>query len=785
MHSGAIIGVGPGGQRGSEGPMRGAMTVDAELFGDALPTYFTRFIGRERECAELAELLRSPGVVTVCGVGGAGKTRLAVEVVRQLRADADLRVCWVPLATTLDSAGVVPAVAHGLGLSGIGGGPGGQLAAALGSEPTVLVLDNCEHVAAGCWALLGQLVADRVDLRVITTSRVPIGLSCERIYGVPALDSTTGEGGEPTDALALFVDRAAGIASGYALTELNRPVLTEICRALQGSPLAIELAASWIHVLSPRDLLTSLARVGPLVGSDSAGFVEERHRSVEAVLDSSWRWLGETDRAVIEALGVFVGGFTREAAEAVAGADLGTLSRLSQLALIQRLPDPYGGSRYQVHELVRNYALGRLELSDQVRQRHRLFFLDLVDTTGATRNSPIEPKWSDPVIADLANIDAALVLALDRGDAESAQRLAVGLDHFFLFCLHSFEHRVGRLEAALALSGPPDSPDAAHARAQALDHLGRREFVTDPARSMSRFREARRLFERVGDAAGVASSIRCRGVARLLLGDNNGCRRDCLDSLARCRACGDDEGAAWCLEILGEAAMLAGDLLEATARFGEAAADFVRRDNLSGACYVETELALARQLRGEWRESVTACTRALDLHRRAHLVASSADLLEVVARLCAELERWTPAAELYGAAASWHSEYDTVSWFPFVFRFSLAGEVRRQLGEPAWLEAYESGRALAPDHAMRLAGEQLSEISSHLGVSSARLSLRETEVLRLVAAGFTDLEIARQLVLSPRTIHAHLRSIYRKMGVGSRTAAVVAAADLVMPPASR
>ena len=332
----------------------------------------------------------------------------------------------------------------------------------------------------------------------------------------------------------------------------------------------------------------------------------------------------------------------------------GTLSRLSQLALIQRLPDPYGGSRYQVHELVRNYALGRLELTDRVRQRHLRFFLDLVDTTGAARNTPVTPKWSDPVIADLANIDAALVWALDRGDAESAQRLAVGLDHFWLFCLHSFEHRVGRLEAALALSGP-DSSDAAHARAQALADLGRREFVTDPARSMSRFREARRLFERVGDAAGVATSIRERGNSRLLLGDHDGCRRDCVDSLARCRACGDDEGAAWCLETIGEAAMLAGDLLEATARLAEAAADFARRDVPLGACYAEIELALAHQLRGEWRESVDACSRALDYQLRARLLATSADLLEVVARLCAELGRWTPAAELYGAAASWHS----------------------------------------------------------------------------------------------------------------------------------
>jgi DNA-binding CsgD family transcriptional regulator len=258
-----------------------------------------------------------------------------------------------------------------------------------------------------------------------------------------------------------------------------------------------------------------------------------------------------------------------------------------------------------------------------------------------------------------------------------------------------------------------------------------------------------------------------------------------VDSLARYRACGNDEGATWCLETIGGAAMLAGDLLEATARLAKAAAEFARLDVPLGAGYAETELALAHQLRAEWRESVAAWTRALDLHRRARLLAISADVLEVVARLCAELGRWTPAAELYGAAASWHSEYDTVTYFPLVSRFSLAGEVRRQLGEPAWLEAYESGRALAPDHATRLAEEQLSELSSHLGVSSMKLSLRETEVLRLVAAGFTDLEIARQLVLSPRTINAHLRSIYRKMGVGSRTAAVVAAADLVMPPASR
>ena len=373
------------------------MAVDAELFGDALPTYFTRFIGRERECAELADLLRSPGVVTVCGVGGAGKTRLAVQVARQLRADTDLRVCWVPLATTLDSAGVVPAVAHGLGLSGIGGGhwrsAGCGTRLRTGRASAGQLRTRGGRVSDAAWSARGRLCRSAGDHHQPGAARTFLraDLRCSR------LGLATDEGGEPTDAMALFVDRAAGVASGYALTELNRPVLAEICRTLQGSPLAIELAASWIRVLSPRDLLASLVLAstpwsGPIRRSSSRSGIAAS-RLCWTALGAGW---ASSDRAVIEALGVFVGGFTSEAAEAVADADLGTLSRLSQLALIQRLPDPYGGSRYQVHELVRNYALGRLELTDRVRQRHLRLFLDLVDTTGAAARYHVAPNGPIP-----------------------------------------------------------------------------------------------------------------------------------------------------------------------------------------------------------------------------------------------------------------------------------------------------------------------------------------------------------------------------------------------------
>jgi DNA-binding CsgD family transcriptional regulator len=457
---------------------------------------------------------------------------------------------------------------------------------------------------------------------------------------------------------------------------------------------------------------------------------------------------------------------------------------LSQLALIQRLPDPYGGSRYQVHELVRSYALGRLERLDDIRERHCHYFLGLVDTLGIWSNTPVEARWSDAIAADLANIDAALVYALDREDAEQAQRLAVALDHFWPFCVPSQEHRLSRLEAALALPGPPASESAIRARAQALLIVGRRVVVTDPAASHPGYREAAQLFRKVDDAAGLAAAIRDRGNARMLQGDYLGSRRDCLDSLVRCRACGDHHGAAWCLETIGWAAVLSGDPAEAITRLTAAAASFGASEAPFGACHCEIQLALAHQLRGEWIESVDACLRALNLQRAHRLMATWADLIEVVARLCVEQRRWTVAAQLYGAAAGWHGDYDRLSWFPTVARFSLSSQARTRLGDHDWTEAYEGGRRVDPDRANQIAEELLIDLRRQLEVGSAGLSPREIEVLRLVAAGLTDGEIAERLVLSPRTVHAHLRSIYQKLGVSSRTAAIRAAAGIVMPPRS-
>ena len=229
---------------------------------------------------------------------------------------------------------------------------------------------------------------------VLATSRVPLELSVEEVFAIPPLGGGTLPS-DPfeSDATALFLDRARSVAGAYALTEHNAKSLGEICDVLHGLPLAIELAASWIPVLSPLDLLEHLREANTALASDSA-LVEERHRSLAVILDSSWGWLSARERTVLSALAIFVGGFAREAAEAVADADLAVLAALVERSLIQRLPDARGGSRYHVHELVRNYALSRSEDARSLRARHFTFFLALVESLETSWNTPVEPLWS-------------------------------------------------------------------------------------------------------------------------------------------------------------------------------------------------------------------------------------------------------------------------------------------------------------------------------------------------------------------------------------------------------
>jgi predicted ATPase len=474
-----------------------------------------------------------PGrLVTVCGVGGAGKTRLAIEVAKRSRDRSGSienggEVYWVPLGAVVDPTEVPMAVANGIGLTGpLGDQPLAPVVRALTDRQALVVLDNCEQVCGACQELLASLLAACPTVTVLAISRVPLELPAEEVFAIPPMGGA-GLPSDPfeSDATALFLDRTTSIAGAYALTEHNAKTLGEICDVLHGLPHAIELAASWIPVLSPRDLLDHLRQGEPALASDTA-LVEERHRSLAVILDSSWRWLSATERTVPSALAIFVGGFTREAAEAVGGASLGGLAALAERSLIHRLPDARGGSRYQVHELVRNYALRHVENDGPMRARHFTYFLELVESLKTSWNTSVEPLWSNPIGADLANVNAAMIWALDRRDAEGALRMADGLYRFWAFSFPPPAARRAWLEAALGLPWSPSSVMGIRARANAYHRSGLMKSPSDPVAAQGLHQQGLMLFEQIGDDAGAAACIRDHCATNLLVGDVETGRRE-------------------------------------------------------------------------------------------------------------------------------------------------------------------------------------------------------------------------------------------------------------------
>ena len=753
------------------------MTVDQELYADRLPTYLTRFVGRERELEELIKL-STHRLLTICGVGGLGKTRLAIELAKRLR-DGPISglgyedVYWVPLGPVANAVDVPAEVAASLGLS-VGSGANALLAVinALRGRRVLVVLDNCEHVASACAEVAAQLLRDCPSAGVLTTSQIALGLSDEQMYAVPPMTD---------EAVDLFVDRAVSTAPSYALTETNADPIGQICDRLEGLPLAIELAASWVRVVSPRDLLSCLSES---IDTESSGAaVETRHRSMHRVLDSTWQWLSETDRSVATALGAFRGGFTREAAQTVTGASLSTLATLTERALIQRLPDTLGGSRYHLHELVRTYAVERLqasglEVADAVRARHFDYYQAMAESFDTPEHTVIEPTLDGPLAAEQSNLDAAMTWALDRGDAERALMMLEAMQSFWIYSVPRITNRIAHLNQALSLPWTDSRPTGVQARAKALNRLGHIEVDIDPAQAEQRFRAANELFRQVDDGVGLAACARAIGWARHSAGDFPASAHYLQQGLALARAVGDLQGEAWSHASLGVLVASTGDLGVARQHFDRSVILFERNHAHFGIYRSKIGLAEAFQVQGQWLMSLDELDQALALQRAHQFTTDGAELLECLALTAGTLRRIEPAATLAGAGATWRSSYDEpVHTHHHEVHRQLAS-FRARAGAEVWDIAQAEGGRMTRAAAEQYAYGVIRDLQKSLSERAVGLTEREVEVLRLVADGLGNPAIADRLVLSQRTVHAHLRSIFAKLEVTSRTAAAHEAARL-------
>jgi non-specific serine/threonine protein kinase len=643
-------------------PGETALAGAAQSPRHGLPAPLTSFVGRESELRECRELLRRTRLLTLLGPGGCGKTRLAIRVAEESLGEFAGRVWFVDLASTSEPARVPQRVADAVGVRDPGTEPlAHALAARLGEHPALLVLDNCEPVLEACSGLIEELLRLAEPLRVIATSREVTGLAGEMGYPVAPL-AVPPDGAADLEALGaieavrLFVERARLVAPGFALRPDNATAVSEICRRLDGIPLAIELAAARARVLSVEEIRTRLKdRFRLLTGGRSV--VSARHQTLRGAIQWSYDHLPEDEQRLFRALAVFAGGWTLAGAVAVNGGTPGefeTLDRLARLAeqsLLQARIGPAGRTRYRFLETIREFALERLAEAGEeeaIRGRHLDYCEAFVAEPTMGSAGEREAQW----LARMAEEHDDLLAALSWCDrvpngATRALRMTSALTRFWLVRAE-FGTARRMLERALARSAPLGE---SRERADALRAAG------DFAQRQCDFAVARELLDRalaeyrtLGDRAGVARTLNTLGVMLSCQGDAAGARAFYEQSLEAYRAAALGAGVAMVLTNLGVSAIRQGDLASARGYLEEGVRAYRATgdpDALAGAL-VDLGVLLIRL---DDRPAARArLLEAIELIAELRAGRSVADALEACSELAACEAQLEIAARLLGAA---------------------------------------------------------------------------------------------------------------------------------------
>ncbi|MFI5621914.1 ATP-binding protein [Nocardioides sp. NPDC051685] len=728
--------------------------------------------------------------MTLTGVGGVGKTRIGRRASVDLARAFKDGVWFVELADVEDPDLLGQTVSRAVGLKvGAAEWSISVLTDFLAQRRALLVLDNCEHLIQACADLVDEVLMACPGIRVLTTSQRALGLTSEAIFQVPPLSLPAEGGVDPGmvhhyGAVRLFVERARALRPAFELTQDNSVDVIELCRALDGIPLALELAAARIRVLSPQAMVDRLNDRYQLLSHGYAGRVPDRQRSLEASVQWTFDLCRDAERRLWAVLSVFRGGMGLEDVEQVAPAAgiedvLNGLTGLVEKSVLLR-DDDGEQVRFRMLESIRLYGEQRLEASgdaERVRELHLQHFLAVAERCGREWIGPDQVAWLERLRNDQPNIRTALQFCVDRADAEHACRIISSLEGFWLAAGLVREARLW-FERVLPLVSDDDRGQApvwriAAIRVAAWFALIQVDMVT-AARLVD---DMERLARGSDDDATVAHVLMARGL--LVAWEGDAARGQSLieQSVELHRRVGNMADLAFGMVIDGMLLGFDGEVEHACQVQSEVVALTEQRGELyyhSYALSMIGALSLDPKAPERSREMLQKCLRMKRQLDDRLGIASSMEFLAWVAAVEGRPER---AATLLGmATATWRSIGISVDVLPFFSVRHAEGEeaVRRMLTVGQFEKAEAHGEKMSLETAISFALGEAKETPRPAATAGpaqpSPLTRRETEVASLVTEGLTNQEIADRLVISIRTAEAHVENILRKLGVSSRHA---------------
>jgi predicted ATPase/DNA-binding CsgD family transcriptional regulator len=788
-----------------------------------LPAELTSFIGRQEQVAQVKRLLSDARLVTLVGVGGTGKTRLALRVATELRRSFRDGTWLVELDKVSDEALVVPAVMMALGLRDQAqDSPTDLLRRHLAQRRLLLVLDNCEHLVGAVAKLAAVVLSDAAEVRILATSREPLAIAGETTAVVPPL--STPHPRRPVElaelvgyeAVTLFAERAAAVVPGFSVTSGNGEAVSEICRRLDGLPLAIELAAGRTRALAPAQIRDRLAdRLDLLSHRRPSGPM--RQQTLQRCIEWSYDLCTPAEQRLWARLSVFAGDVDLPAIDAVCAGDglpadglLDVVASLVDKSVLIRneVDDEVGQVRYRMLETIRAFGRARLrEAGEEVStvRRHRDWFQALALQAEADWISPRQAQWLLRLERDLPDLRAALEVSLtephgrpnDAAGADAAPDVAADMGAALLLLWSNRglqgegRHWLGRILAR------PGRPTRERIKALVVD-LILAGSTLDVAAAQARLPAAKEIAAELGEPRGHGLAAFADGHLATTRGDFAAAVQQFQAALTLLPA---QDDVHWRVQALSS-------LTLTQVMLGDTAAAAVSHDALLKVC----------RPRGErWFSGFVAMSlgierwKAGDLDRARGHLADSARLLRhggnsMITSWCLEVMAWVAAdqgladraARLLGAATALANTMDDrgATWPDLLtYHERCEQQTRDALGERAFRDAFAHGLEQAPDDAIayalrepphRPAADHAPDLSTgavptatgEWAGSLATLTRREREVAQLVAEGLTNKQIASRLVISPRTADGHVRNIMLKLGCTSRAyvATFVAAA---------